>query len=104
MKIIWYKVVITHPMTDIAILNNSNEIIDFPATSIVVLGVNWISSLTSDHHWWKIDKDFEFSLKWHALLFVKAGVVVIFKLIYSDIISIQAFETSKCLFPSKSLI
>ena len=40
----------TNPITDIAIQNNSTENIDFPATSTVVLGVNEISPLTSDHH------------------------------------------------------
>ncbi len=39
-----------NPLTDIAIQNNSTENIDFPPTSTVVIGVNEISPLTSDHH------------------------------------------------------
>lgn len=40
----------TTPITDIAIQSNSTEDIDFPATSTVVIGVNEIAPLGSDHH------------------------------------------------------
>jgi hypothetical protein len=40
----------TNPVTDVAILNNSTDDIDFPATSTVVIGVNEISELSSEGH------------------------------------------------------